>query len=413
MGRPLTLTCLVVLGLGALSAACGGRGADSADARPDAGSPQDAAPAPAVDAQEPPADVQADVSFEPDVVFDVRPDTGTSVDAPADEDVQSCSLSCADGPCPTRDGGAIVVVASNMRPPEHVASVAAGGGEVFIGTISSDIFHLGRLVDLSLASGQTTMLDAEVQASRLLLDGGLLFYVGDAVQSSAQQLYSVPLRGGARTTWVTNDGPFGGVGTWSVGLPASRVFFATSSSPSTFLSYESGDNLSSGAINLSVVPGAIDGLAVDAENIYFVSSDHSLQRHQWAEFLDESEVLATSPDALGQPVVAGTDLYFVHQHAAGDCAGSVATMPTKGGMPRQVSLGNSGSDVSSLAVDDAFVYWTTFDDGGVVFRAPRAGGTPEILASGQREARGVTFDETRVYWIVTDATGGQVRAVAK
>jgi hypothetical protein len=124
----------------------------------------------------------------------------------------------------------------------------------------------------------------------------------------------------------------------------------------------------------------------------------------------------TADDALGGPILDGPNLYFVHQHAAGDCQGSVVVIPSSGGTPSVVSLGNSGSDVSSFAVDhdDAgAVYWTTPDAGGLVFRAAKGGGTPEVIASSQSRPAAVGVDATRAYWVAAGLQGDEVRAVAK
>ena len=198
-------------------------------------------------------------------------------------------------------------------------------------------------------------------------------------------------------------------------FPNGRIFYEDGVAPHAIIwSFEFETDSSGGGVVVDV-PAAPNGFALDADNVYFVSGDgpSSLSSHSFRVFSATSTFLTGSDESIRQPVVADASLYYLHQHEAGECAGAVMVIPTTGGTPTQVSLGRSGSDVSSLAVDHAFVYWTTFDAGGVVFRAPRNGGTPEILATGQREARAVTFDDTRVYWLVTDAAGGQVRALAK
>jgi hypothetical protein len=78
-----------------------------------------------------------------------------------------------------------------------------------------------------------------------------------------------------------------------------------------------------------------------------------------------------------------------------------------------VSQGHSGSDVSSIALDAASVYWTTPDAGGAVFRAAKGGGMPEILGDGQANAAHVAVDDARVYGAATGTFGDEVRAVAK
>jgi hypothetical protein len=88
-------------------------------------------------------------------------------------------------------------------------------------------------------------------------------------------------------------------------------------------------------------------------------------------------------------------------------------MPAAGGTPTLVSLGHSGSDVSSFAVDATYVYWTTPDAGGLVFRAMKGGGAPEVIAEDQAGATAIAIDATRAYWIAAGPQGDEVRAVAK
>ena len=124
------------------------------------------------------------------------------------------------------------------------------------------------------------------------------------------------------------------------------------------------------------------------------------------------EVLADAPAQL-QHLVDGADLLFFHGYAPMTCLGSVETMPTKGGAPTPVSLGKSGAGVSSIAADAGFVYWSTPVDGGLVFRAARGGGMPEVIAKDQAGVRAVALDASRVYWIAVGPTGDEVRAIQK
>jgi hypothetical protein len=49
-------------------------------------------------------------------------------------------------------------------------------------------------------------------------------------------------------------------------------------------------------------------------------------------------------------------------------------------------------------VDAGHVYWTNQGD-GTVMRAPRAGGTPELLAAEQVRPSAIAVDEGAVYWL--------------
>ena len=124
-------------------------------------------------------------------------------------------------------------------------------------------------------------------------------------------------------------------------------------------------------------------------------------------------MLTTAADTLAGPILDGSNLFFIHLHAPGDCQGAVMVMPSSGGSPAVVSAGNSGSDVSSFAIDEGFVYWTTPDAGGFVFRAAKGGAMPEAIASAQAGARAVAVDATSVYWVAVGPHGDEVRALAR
>jgi hypothetical protein len=414
-------------------AGCGGKNGLVSDARPADGAPSEVGTDGGDGASPATPEVGPDVApgEHPDVAPEVRPDvapeTGGApdarvdvVDAPA-APTYPCNLDCPGGPCARRAGHPPEVVVSNTRKDNVIASLAVGGGSVFYGTISHDLnFELGHLVKVSLSTGAATELDARVQASQLVLDGDRLFYVGDAIQSSAVTLYGLPPAGGERQALVSSDTPFHGLAVGAAPTGERLWFYGTGMAPYAIIWSAFGDEGAYGFSRIADVAETPHGFALDGPMIYDASGDgrSRIRLRRWYDSDDQIKEVATAPDhPLGLPVVAGNELLFVHQPAlpagAGRCVGSVAAVPKNGGAQRTVSLGRSGSDVSSLATDGTYVYWSTFDDGGTVFRAPRAGGAPEIIAAEQREARALALDGARVYWIVTSETGGQVRAVAK
>jgi hypothetical protein len=320
----------------------------------------------------------------------------------------ACNVGCPDGPCAVRAGTPMVIAAG--PPGEHVGAIAVGADAVYYGTIVRDVLTRGELRRVSLAGGPSMPLKSGVQVARILIDAdGTIYFVADEVQSSAMRLWSLVGAGPA----VVND-----VNDYAMdALPThgGEVYVEKAESQGGFIAWH--DNAGYYSFEAQLM-GTPHGLALDDVNLYWADGDgpgriSKRARNDGSSLTESGSVMTTADDVLASPIAAGTDLYFIHQHAPGDCEGSVMVMPTAGGGPSLVSLGHSGSDVSSLAVDDAFVYWTTPDAGGLVFRAARGGGTPEVIASEQAGARAVAVapGTTRIYWIAVGASGDEVRAV--
>ena len=63
-----------------------------------------------------------------------------------------------------------------------------------------------------------------------------------------------------------------------------------------------------------------------------------------------------------------------------------------------------------LAVADGFVWWGEFDNPNI-WRAPEAGGDPEVAAAGVARIRAVVVADDALYW--TDREGGTVQKLAR
>jgi hypothetical protein len=325
-----------------------------------------------------------------------------------------CNLDCPAGPCAVRAGSPPVVIATG-RKGERIASLAVGADVLAFGTISPDIFARGQLTKLTLSTGQSSVLDPHVQASWIAFGPASLYYIGDAVQARAGDLWSLPLGGGTRRAWASSDSGFLGV----VIVSEETIVYEQASSPNGIIweLTQTASGQGGGEGRVVDVTGMPRGFALDAGSVVFAAgtAPSTIRLAPTDRFVMPSDIqlLLTSSDPVGHLVLAGPDVYFLHESEAGACKGSVAVVSKAGGAPRLVSLGRSGSDASSLAVDGGFVYWSTFDQGGRIFRVVAAGGTPEILAVNQRSASHVVVDAKRVYWTVEDANGDQVRALDK
>ena len=294
--------------------------------------------------------------------------------------VIACDVACPGGPCPVRAGGPTVTATGPFA--DRVAAFAVGPSDLYYGTISKDIFKRGQLHRVSLSTGADTLVADAVQVSQIHLDtDGTVYFVADQVQSTAVRVLTVAGAGPAMLPSALANGlchP-----EHSRGALGARLF----TRPAAFtggglIAQQKPDSYTR---IVAAFSGAPHGLALDDADAYWTNGDgpsrlQSFVRDSISYFDGAATVLTTADDLLVGPLVDGADLYFAHQHAPGACAGSVMTMPTSGGTPRLVSLGNSGSDVSSFAVDDAFVYWTTPDAG----RLGVPGGARRRRARGDR-----------------------------
>jgi hypothetical protein len=326
-----------------------------------------------------------------------------------------CDVGCPDGACAPRAGTPVVIATGPA--PDRVAALAVGFGSLYYGTIAQDIFTGGQLRKIVLETGESTVAVDGVQVSRISIAGdGTAYYITNELQSAGQRLNALSgdeppiLRGlfdsGLAGLWVGS-----GLYLDSAAEPEGGAIYAEQWTPSS--STEAG-------WLVRTLSGTLHGLGADDRFVYWGEGDGPSQLLFGPQagppnpFDEPATMLATSADqVISDPLVDGDDVYFRFAHTPGECAGAVMVVPKAGGASRTVSLGQTGSDVSSFAVDEAFVYWTTPDAGGFVFRAGKSGGAPEVIAQGQASARLVTTDDTRIYWVAAGARGDEVRAVAK
>jgi hypothetical protein len=317
-----------------------------------------------------------------------------------------------------RDGAPSVIVTGPAG--EHVAAIAIASGALYFGTIARDVRTRGALRKVIIATGASSLIVSGVQVEQVHLDAdGTIYFVADEVQSSSAHLFTVtelqaPVdREALVPIWEGDEGIPAFI------VRAGTVYLETTFSGGGYIwSAESG-----GGGRVATLSAPPTGLDVGAPFVAYWTSglgpselatiDSSAHSGTSVIDPDAGTVLATATDRLSGPILDGDQLYFVHMHPAGDCAGSVMSLPVTGGTAMPVSLGHSGSDVSSFAVDGSHVYWTTSDAGGLVFRAAKAGGMPEVIAEGQAAAAGLALDDTRVYWIAAGPHGDEVRSVAK
>ncbi|MFP6684169.1 MAG: hypothetical protein VB934_05625, partial [Polyangiaceae bacterium] len=90
-------------------------------------------------------------------------------------------------------------------------------------------------------------------------------------------------------------------------------------------------------------------------------------------------------------------------------AGRIARAKLAGGTVEVIATGQNSP--AFVAVDGVHVYWTNYAADGTVMRAPIDGGAAVTLAAKQDKPYAVALKDGYVYWSNFD--GGQVMRVAK
>jgi hypothetical protein len=146
----------------------------------------------------------------------------------------------------------------------------------------------------------------------------------------------------------------------------------------------------------------VQGVAIDATYVYWVDAgDGSVRRLLKAG--GTPDVLATGQAKPLRITVDSTSLYWTN-----NLGGAVMVMPKAGGTPQVLA---PAGQPRGIADDGAYIYWTNQTD-STVMRVPKAGGTPQVLTTVVELPLSVVVDATDVYFN-TDVSGPMGQATGK
>jgi hypothetical protein len=247
--------------------------------------------------------------------------------------------------------------------------------------------------------------------------------------------------------WIESDGPFLNAVRIDGSEPTSRIvaevrtpgakadfarlavdldnaYWAMSKPPSVWYAPLDGDNVA--ATPLAIAPAETDGgavakepaagplgVAVDSTNVYW-SDLGTIKRRALASLSRDLPASVVVSDEVA-PLDIALNADRIYWLTGG---GLVRSCVKEACIPETLASGQAGA--AFLAVDEQYVYWTTYLEAGAVSRVRKFGGRQvvEILAKNQRWPWGIALGCSTVYWtnrnnIPGTPETGQVAKVAK
>jgi hypothetical protein len=282
---------------------------------------------------------------------------------------RACVGSCAMSQCQP------LTIASGQSFPR---ALIVGDGSIFWAT--SD-----KLLTAPVSGGAMTLVaqdKAPTNSWELALDATDIYWTGDYISRTV-------ISGGGAIEKLTANQPQNS--TW-LALSAQFLYF-TDTAMGTIVKYDLTTKMTS-----TVVTGqdATTFLTLSGNDLLWATSAAVMKKT-----LPSGSPSMISPAAYAFYVVAdGTNVYWVEGAA-------IRTAPQVGGTASDfLSVGQP----ACLVVDETSVYWTDHAD-HAINKAPKVGGSPTKLATGQADVRALALDKDFVYW--TDYFSGTVMKVEK
>jgi hypothetical protein len=237
-----------------------------------------------------------------------------------------------------------------------------------------------------IAGGSAITLASGQFAQAVAVDATNVYFTSSLINSA---LVSVPIGGGTpRTVSPTFGGNY-------IAVRAGYVYGTLGLGGGT---PTVGKLLTSGGTPapLGLSPAALNGLAVDATNVYWGTAS-SVMKAPIAGGGTATPLVSVN----GSPVaVDASNLYYgFHGLGGGNTYGPVLQLPLAGGTPTTLATGLHMVD--GIAVDAANVYWA--DNSGSVLRVPIGGGAVTTLATKQVLCGDIAVDATHVYFTTVSA----------
>jgi hypothetical protein len=285
----------------------------------------------------------------------------------------ACGHVCSEAPTPTCAGGYCA---------SALGSTNFSGGRLAVDATNVYWTTLSTVMQAPIAGGSATTLASGQMPQAIAVDSTTVYF-SSALLGSA--LMSVPIGGG--TAQIVSS-TFGGTHLAVRGGYVYGTLGSGGTGPADGKLPTSGGT----PISLGASPGAVNGLAVDATNVYWATASAVLKAP-----IGGGGSTTTLVTGNGSPLaVDANNLYYgFHGLGGANTYGPVLQQPLAGGTSTTLATGLHMID--GITVDAANVYWA--DNSGAVLRVPIGGGAVTTLAAKQVLCGDIAVDATHVYWI--------------
>jgi hypothetical protein len=322
----------------------------------------------------------------------------------------SCGHNCQGNPCSTSNCQASAI-APLISPPLFLSSIAVDDTSLYW-TQGANTPGAGIYVKPFAGSNATAAGLGPSDDPRGIAVGHNDLYWVDYLDGTVNQR---PLLGGAPVALVSPPGDAGSNGPVAITLDANNNVYWVGSIDGTVNQLSISEDGSTPTANV-LIPGQDTpvAVAVDATNIYWINygSQGNPGSVNKAPLVAPHTIthLAPSEDSPWGLAIDSTHVYWTNRV---NSTGTVKSVPIAGGTI--VTIAQNQGAPYGIAVDSQYVYWTNYDN-NTVNKAPLAGGSLYMLASGQSNVEvsnpsALAVDAMSVYW--ANYGSGYIMKVAK
>jgi hypothetical protein len=304
-------------------------------------------------------------------------DNGCDVDPNQDPlNCGACGVSCAEGGCNAGVCG---------PPPEVLATLDGDVRGIAVDDVAVYWSQLGAIVRQPKGGGPAIVIaKTTTLVANLALDDGHVYWTDSDSGTVARVLKA----GGPTEIIATGESK-----PYAIAVDSTAVYWTN------VLGNEVRRCAKNGALPQTLVGETWNplSLAVDADSVYWTNGVTGAEVGRVPKGGGAAVALFAVNAVAGSLAIDGSDVYVWIGEGTSYSSGQMRRGSKSGGPMKAVTPIESTWQ-AKIALDSSNVYWCGSGIGNLLTKAPKAGGTPVALASGDYGCGNVVVDDTHVYW---------------